>query len=254
MSSYAEQLQALHNATLGKNICDLLPLIRHERADIFPPEQRIAVYSDAYRIRMEEAVISDFPALTHLIGNAAMREAVRAFVDVTPSHSWDLNPYSYAFPTFFTSLQHSKGAQDVAQLEGAIVEVFRMPESTPVTAHMFASLGEDGLENTVFSLRKASRLLSFDRSPNAYICAFRANKAPDAPLKASEYLCVVRHDNEVRRVTLESEAYQMLCYIQDGFTFGDAVEKTAGDDTDRFVQLLPGYIGKWLEHGILSVY
>ena len=53
-----------------------------ERVD---PQQRLRIYFDAYRLRLVEALATDYEALRALMGDDAFGAACRAYVEATPS-------------------------------------------------------------------------------------------------------------------------------------------------------------------------
>lgn len=253
-ATYAEQLQALYAAATGGDKTAALAVIDTPRAEAFPPEKRLNVYSYAYFSRLREAVLSDYPAWRHYKGKDEAERLAGAFVRDTPSRYRDLNLYSYPFPDYLAAKENDAAATDIARLESAVAEIFRMPESPALTAQRFAALGEEALDGYTPSLRAASRLMTFSYDANGYVSAFRDNPdgAPAALADATaSYLCVVRHENTVRRLPLEPAAYRLLYAFTQGAPFGDAVAAEADiTGEEALAAALPLYVSLWLENGV----
>src|SRR5207248_8962330 len=64
------------------------------------PAERVAIYQGMYLLRMEEALVSDYPALKHLLGDQRFAALVRDYVAAFPSVSYTLNRLGDHFPEF----------------------------------------------------------------------------------------------------------------------------------------------------------
>src|SRR5262245_35003945 len=49
------------------------------------PQRRLRIYFDAYRLRLVEALATDYEALRALLGDNQFSDACRAYVEATPS-------------------------------------------------------------------------------------------------------------------------------------------------------------------------
>lgn len=247
MSGYALQLQALHDAMVHKRPDAIVPLIKPTRHNALSPQERLAVYTDGYDIRLIDATLADYPALAHYMGEDECRKAIAAFVAATPSTYWDLNRYPVAFANFLKSYSPDKVAHALADLESAIAEVFWLPESKPLTPDALAGLSEDALGNQIFQLRPAAKLLKLDYAANEYLTAFRAEEYPTAINETTELLLVIRLDNEVKREILEPMEYELLHALNSGLPFNEALGQIA--DREALAIQLPHYIARWLQSG-----
>ena len=247
--NYTAQLAALHNAVVHGASQPMLEEIKPARANTVAPASRLAVYRDGYMERLINAVMADYPALTHFMGRDALVMAVRAFVNAQPSQWWDLNQYPVRFASFFSATHKDAQAIAIAQLESAIAEVFWMEESAALEPATLATQAESGLEYLQFIPRRAARLLALACAANDYLQAFRNGAQTMAMEEQPEYIMVVRHHNEVRRVMLESSEYLLLKTLIEGTALGDALE-AVNDET--MAEKLPLYIARWLEYGFFT--
>lgn len=218
--SYQTLTAALVGATAD---ADHAPMRPHVAA---PPrgdaEERLAIYSDGYRIRLSNAVHADYPALCHYLGASESEALIDAFIQATPSTHYSLDYYPLALPGFVAHHLPEDGfASDLAVLEGAIAEVFLLPDSPPLTPENF----NGDIEGARFALRDASRLLSLRFPAEQYLTDFRRDGSANPPAPAHSHYLIHRHGNEVRRHTLAPLQYTLL---------------RACDGTRRFDDILSG--------------
>ncbi|MBL0319265.1 MAG: putative DNA-binding domain-containing protein [Alphaproteobacteria bacterium] len=251
MNAYAKQLAAFNNAIIDQDE-DMLSLIKPTRLDMLSPAMRLAVYQKGYIERLIQATCSDYPTLQHYMGEDVFMQAVKAYVTATPSRVWDLNRYPFGFADGVKTMSADQSVHALALLESAIADVFWLPDSVPLDASHWAAISLEQLASTHFKLRTASRLLALDCSANAYMSAFREGNMVDMT-DNPEYLCVVRHRNEVRRLVLDVAEYHLLSAIHEGLMFNEALEKTAslpGVDVEQLVIQLPQYLSRWFGEGV----
>jgi hypothetical protein len=250
MSGYTEQLQALHDAMVHKQSDAIMPLIKPSRHNELSPQERLAVYADGYDIRLIDATLADYPALAHYMGADECRAAIAAFVSATPSTYLDLNCYPVAFADFLKGHSSDKASHALADLESAIAEVFWLPESQPLMPDALAGLSEDALGEHKLLLRAAAKLLKLDFSANDYLTAFRAEGHPKGINGQTEYLLVIRLDNEVKREVLEPMEHTLLYALGSGLPFNEALNHVT--DQETLATKLPHYIARWLQSGFLK--
>jgi hypothetical protein len=252
--TYAATVAALHGAIL--RTCDdaeILSQIRLARSNVFPPEERLAVYTHGYVLQMRRASATDYPALAHHMGEEACEVALDAFVRATPSPFWDLNLYPIGFARFLRGYSRDAAAHCIADLESAITEVFWLPDSAPLDVSILTTLSLEALAGQVFSLRHAARLLHLEYAGNAYLKSFRNEERPTRIDHTPEYLCVLRHRNEVHRLPLEREEYLLLTQLNEGVPFGSALEEVAALPdvaAELLAPRLTEYLSRWLRGGI----
>jgi Putative DNA-binding domain len=261
MNAYALQLNALHNAIIRAEATPALALVAATRTSEITPETRLSVYTEGYLERLAEAITLDFPALAHYTGAGELSELAQRYATEHPSQCWDLNQYPFGFVAWLAD-KIAADAYSIAQIEGAVSEVFWLPESEPLTAEDLMGLDEEALGLAQFSLRKAAKLLNLTHNANDYLSAFREHECQSSDAGAGEgdamltltqqpqYVLVIRSDYAVTREVLEPLEYHVLTAIDAGENFNDALLQ-AGDEA-QLAQKLPEYIARWLNLGVFQ--
>jgi hypothetical protein len=252
MTNYVQKLDALCEAIITQDAQIAHPYILKSLDEHVSVDERLAVYTNGYAHRLTNAVLADYKALVYYYGETGLREQISAFIRDTPSQHWDLNLYPASFASFFKTRINDPFALSLAELEGAISEVFWLPDSEAYSADKFASLSQEQLAAEKFKPRFASRRLMFDCSADAYLQAFREDKPFEKIPPEQEFLCVVRHNNEVQRIKLEPAEYALIEALADDVTFEQAFKKVLSDschDPQILVAQLPTYFSRWISNG-----
>src|SRR5688572_30631731 len=63
-------------------------------------EQRLAIYRDAYQLRLIECLTTTFPALHSYLGTEEFQKMSRDFIDAHPSHYRSIRWYGDLLPLF----------------------------------------------------------------------------------------------------------------------------------------------------------
>src|SRR5690606_13210963 len=88
-------------------------------------EERIAIYRDAYRIRLREALASNYARLESLLGEAAFAEIADAYIEAQPSTFRSIRWFGDALPALLEAALPAKPwLAELAQWEWAIAAAF----------------------------------------------------------------------------------------------------------------------------------
>lgn len=98
-------------------------------------ETRLAIYYDAYRLRLLEALTSNYPVLRAWIGDEEFEKAGIAYLAVHPSRHFSIRYFGHRFPEFLAatgSWGDKHYVAEMAELEWALSEAFDAQDSTAV--------------------------------------------------------------------------------------------------------------------------
>jgi hypothetical protein len=253
-AEYTAQLQAFIRAVIDDDSANMLAQIKPARQNEIFPKERLAVYRNAYLIRLENALAVDYPATGEYLGLSVLHDLITKFVLQTPSLHWDLNLYSIAFADFLQAENISPKACALAQIESAITQMFwgrRLYTQGQIDVQ---NLSIELLASQAFMLNPACKLLCLDYAANVYLTAQRAGDAPEDIAKQREYLAIIRHENEVKRLPLSKEAHHLLNAISKADHFEAALLQTAEHadmDQDALIAQLPDIIETCFRYQIL---
>ncbi len=218
----------------------------------FSSAERLHVYAYAYRQRLLEAVMSDYPATSFFLTPEIFQSYAQQFVTEHPSRHWDLNLYSIAFANWLTA--KNPAAASIAAVESAIVAAYWHPNEATLAADFFSQISEEQLMTGRFIRKAKAILLKLDYAAEDFLEAFRqGNPLPLLPQK--QYLLLGKYQGIVKRIILENQEVYFLESLATGKTLGESVDLWLAQHPDAeaaLIKALPLYFQRWFTLGIFS--
>jgi hypothetical protein len=230
------------------------------------PEERLAIYQEAYRLRLIECLSDDYPALLHALGESAFRELVLAYIAAHPSRSPNLNAFGRQLSAFCrdhggadAAATNGEGARaavprfaaDLAELEWALVDVLHAPSLPRLSSEALASIAPEQWPNARFVAAPTLRVVSTRFAVNAYYQAFRQDEAPLVPEECPSATAVFRDGLSLWRMNLTKPMELLLGSLLSGHTLGEAFaglsEAAAISDDDG--PKVMAWFREWVGHG-----
>jgi hypothetical protein len=123
---------------------------------------RLAIYGDAYRARLTEALASNYPALAKLLGAGDFASLAAHYIAANVSRRPSIRYYGDALASFLSANETYRDVPLLAELatwEWAMTEVFDAADATAVGADALADVPPTLWADLRFSLHPALRLL-----------------------------------------------------------------------------------------------
>lgn len=111
-----------------------------ERVD---PARRLGIYFDAYRLRLVEALQSDYSALLTVVGESDFEQLARQYIDATPSVHRNLRWYGQSLPAFLRAATNNverPWLADLADFEWTISLAFDAADQVSLTFEQLAGM------------------------------------------------------------------------------------------------------------------
>ena len=125
-------------------------------------ERRLAIYHDAYRLRLVEALGADFDALKAVLGPEAFEHACRAYVEATPSGFRNVRWYGGGLAAFLRAAppwRDRPWLADIAHFEWALTLAFDAADAPPVHFTDLRALEPDAWGTLGFRLHPSARTI-----------------------------------------------------------------------------------------------
>jgi hypothetical protein len=216
------------------------------------PERQMGIYIEGYRIRLTQAIRSDYPTLLALLGEKEFDRLALLYIESNPPTHFNLDRYPHAFAAFVHDSLSDDFTADVAALEGAIAQVFMMDDSTPLPPVVLGSVTPESFGKMTLNKRNASCLLELRYPADTYMEQLRDGLSPARPEPAIRYLYLVRHDNEVKRHPLSHAQHLILSQLCESVTVGEALDAIADQNPDLVPEIaaaLPSWFAYWITNG-----
>lgn len=218
----------------------------------FPAARRLAVYHDAYRLRLVEALGEDFPLLRALLGDAGFRRLALRYLAVCPSRSHTLRDLGRGLAGF---LARQPALRATAAFEWALLAAFDAADAPTLTTADLAAVPPQHFSRLRFVLASGVQLLRLRWNVPQTWSAWHGGEAAALParLPAPVDCLVWRRDQRVYFRTLPADEALAFAALRRGRSFGaicNALARVGSADAapTRAAQLL----ATWLAEGLLA--
>lgn len=185
----------------------------------------LEVYHYAYRARLIECLVDDYPTLNYALGADAFAELATRYIARHPSRSRNLNSFGRYMEAFCREQDGPRAPfwVDSARLEWALVEVLHAEDSLPLVAEELACVPADAWTGARLLPSDTLRVCRFKYPVNEFFQAFKNYERPSVPEPASHALAVYRQGFTLWRTVLTPEMADLLEDLVSGATLGDAL-------------------------------
>ncbi|MEW6353348.1 MAG: DNA-binding domain-containing protein [Pseudomonadota bacterium] len=149
--------------------------------------RRLQIYSEAYRLRLEEALRTDFEALHGLLGDAQFNELCLRYIDAHPSRHFSLRYFGQHMSGFLRHTEPYAGQpvlSELAAFEWALIDAFDAPDGAVTGVADIAALPAQAWPAMRFVLHDSVRRLDLAWNAPSIRDALKEERVPDAPRKS----------------------------------------------------------------------
>ena len=213
---------------------------------------RLAIYHNAYRARMREALDEAFERTWTYAGDALFGELAHAYLAAHASTFSNLRWFGNRFAEFVRrQLPEHQFVAELAAFEWALGLAFDAPESKVAGADTFAALAPEEWADLVLTLHPSVQLLRMDFNSVALWQALGEGTEPPAAaaLPAACTWLVWRKDHQPHFRSLDAFEAAALAAIAAGSTFGAMCEQAAGPHA---AQRMGACLQDWMRQSMLA--
>ncbi len=209
------QLQFSKSLLMQDNDIDGL-LNEHGTSTLDSP---VAIYNNAYQIRLVEALAEDYPMLNQLLGAESFKELAREYIDKYPSSSFSLRGFGRKLATFLaqeTLYQKQAYLSELAAIEWQLVDVFDLADSPVASISDMSRFAPEDWPLLRFKLHGSVRWLTMHWNITEIYQALRTDTdIPDLRRLQSPQVCLVwRKQYSPHYRTLDSRECLLLKTIE----------------------------------------
>ena len=223
-----------------------------------PARQRLAVYADAYRLRLLEILGDDFPGLKGLVGERAFEALGGAYITAYPSTHPSVRWFGRHLPEFlregFDDLDRDVLAE-MATFEWTQGEVMDAADDPVIDVAALGGLAAGSWPRMRLGFQPALRRLELACNVPAAWKAIREETPPPALEKSEPPVpwLLWRRGIEVHWRPLDEDERFALDAAHDGRTFGEICEEMATSGGGEDVPLrAAGFLKLWVVDGLVA--
>ena len=230
-----------------------------QQSEQFPAAARLGIYSNAYGLRLHDALAYNYPRLQQLMGTAAFAELARHYLAAQPSTNISVRWFGHRLAAHLE--RHAAHCDkpwlsELASWEWAIAAAFDAADETPMSLAAFAEIGAIGWPALYLQFHPSLRTLRL-RTNAAQLSRQLADESEvvvPALLDAAQHWLIWREELKVRYRPMsdaEAGALEMMAGTRRG-TFADMCETLCQFHEAEEVPLLAaGMLKKWLTQGLI---
>jgi hypothetical protein len=216
-------------------------------------QQRAAIYADAYRIRLEEALVSNYPRLQRLVGESTFAHIANAYIDAHPSTHRSIRWFGHELSTSLrTGFPHQPWLAELAEWEWALASAFDSADAPPIVAHALSAIPAEEWATLRFYFHPSLRCLRMCTNAPHLFKALEDDVDVPSPSTTNETFWLIwRRQLTTRYRSMPSSEAHALDTLAQGNTFA-AMCTTLCDWVDHeklalyAAQLLRGWIDEEL--------
>jgi hypothetical protein len=189
--------------------------------------ERVGIYHGMYRLRMAEALESDYPGLAHFLGRERFMALVGEYVLAHPSTSYTLNDLGRRLPEFLRRggrVPSRAFCRHLARLEWAVCEAFDAAEEARLGAAAIEALAPEDWPDARLVASPALRLVPLGWNAADWLDTAKdeAHRHP-RPRRRAQLVVVFRREYAVYRRAVDAAAFRLLSDLAAGRTVGQAL-------------------------------
>jgi len=185
----------------------------------------LEVYHDAYRARLIDCLIDDYPALNYALGAEPFAALAGRYIAQHPSRSPNLNAFGRRMESFCRTQEGAWAGfwADLARLEWALVETLHAEDAPALAGEELARIPLEAWGGAKLLASATLRVCRFDYPVNAFFQDFKNGGAPGVPEPAPLALAVYRQGFTLWRMVLTPAMAGLLEDLVHGATLDAAL-------------------------------
>ena len=222
----------------------------------FATDARLAIYYDAYRLRLREALSDAFDKTHRYIGDDLFHQACHKYCQTHPSLSRNLRWYGAQFATFLkTDLSDFPIASELAEFEWLLSLAFDAEDQTVLKLSDMATVAPEDWAHIGFVSQASQHFLHAHWNSVALWLALgdQRQQTPPDPVYSEEAAIwlIWRKDLQAHFRSISAEEYTALTGLNEGQSFAEVCAIATEKNPDSTAQIA-GWLQTWLNEGLLS--
>ena len=220
-------------------------------------QERLGIYANAYRLRLLEALDTDFPGLHSLVGDEEFDRLGRAYIDAYPSQHYSLRWYGHQVAAFLRATPPYADhpvLTEMAQFEWAMSLAFDADNSTVVSVEDMLALPPGAWTGLGLQAHASVQRLNLQWNVPVFWKAVQAEQEPQAPQQAESPLGWVLWRQELNtyfRSLSVDEAWGLDALLS-GVNFPDLCQGLCEwVDEEHAPAHAAGMLKRWVQDGMV---
>jgi len=225
-----------------------------------PLATRLGIYRNAYRVRLQEALMDSYPALHTLLGDARFEALTLDYIQAHPSAFRSIRWFGDRMAEHLRTHADYRDQPVVAEMalfEWSLRSVFDAADATPMEQAVLAALAPERWAGLRLAFHPSLRSLELEWNPVRLWQAIDAGEPPLAPQRADYPMSWILWRRELRSYfrSLEVDEAWALAQMRAGADFASVCAGLSEwIDEANVPARAASFIAGWLQEGLLIDY
>ena len=221
-------------------------------------KDRLAIYRNAYQVRLIDALHETYPVLHSLLGDEVWVELGEAFVSEFPSNFRSIRWYGRQMAEFLAGQEPFSGEPilaEIALLEWTLSEVFDARDAEPLQRAALSTVPPSDWESLKFAFHPSLRRLDLRWNTAAVWKAMNADETPPRPERASAAVPWLLWRKELQNYFRSMNATESAALEAAfrGLNFGEICESLGALlPHEEIPAAAASLLGTWADSGIIT--
>jgi hypothetical protein len=223
-----------------------------------PAEDRLGIYANAYRLRLLEALLTDYPGLHALAGDDEWEGIGRAFIAAQPSVYYNLRWYGGELPRFLRAAEAYREytvLAEMADFEWALATAFDAPDDPVLRIQDIAAVSPEIWAEMRFRPHASVQLVDLQWDVVAVWKAANEERDAEAPGRTEVPVRWVIWRTELRTMfrSMPQDEAAAFGTLNNGGSFGDICEVLLEwHEADAVAARAAELLKQWTQAGLLT--
>ena len=223
------------------------------------PKQRLYIYAHAYKSRLVEVLVEDFPVLHSMVGDDMFEEICLGYIDAYPSTHPSLRYFGQHMTKYLTETEpYSKiiPAIEMAEFEWTFNDVFDAADADTVTVDEVAVVPPEAWTTLRIHLQPSFQMTKFKwNTPAVWSCV--SDEEDDNPITPQEYPVqsnCIQWKSELKCFfrTVENDEAEVLKLAQESRSFPEICESLMEEYGEQASMRAAELFRGWVMEGLVS--
>jgi hypothetical protein len=196
-----------------------------------PAATRLQIYSDAYRLRLIEALQANYPLLAQLIGDDAFARLTQLYLVLHPSRHYSIRWFGHRLAQFlgeYPDYCDQPGLVEMARWEWKIAIAFDASDAVSLTEQDLASLAPEEWPQLKFSVHPSMQRIALMTNAVAIVRAANGGESlPPVTIAPQTEWLIWRQELSVQYRSLSAIEAAALDAVAAGASFSEMCEAIA---------------------------
>ncbi len=229
-----------------------------DSSDEIPAATRLKIYSDAYRLRLIEALQANFPVLERLLGADQFARVTQLYLSIRPSRHFSIRWFGHELQQFlreFDEYRDQPWLAELAEWEWKVAMAFDEHDTELLTIDAVAGVTPEDWPGLNFFFHPSVQRVGLTTNATAIAKASGEEQPLPQPVQLAERTesLIWRQDLIVRYRSLDVTESAAIDAVRTGATFGELCETIAQHVAADEVPLRAAtLLRRWIDDQLLA--